>query len=104
MSTASVPQPVLAPASGRAVAAFVVGLASFFFCCHLPGPVACYLAVQERRAIRAGQASPAGDGYAMAGLVLGIISTALLIVGVLVACVWVVAFGGLAILAAATGH
>jgi hypothetical protein len=104
MSMSPGPSPQFAPASGRAVAALVVGLASFFICCHLPGPVAWFLAVQERRAIRAGQASPTGEGYATAGLVLGIVSTALLAVGVLVAFVWLFVFGGLAILAAATGH
>jgi hypothetical protein len=104
MSVNPAPYPQLPPASGRAVAALVVGLLGFFFCCHLPGPVAWVLAVQERRAIRAREASAMGEGYAMAGLVLGIISTALLVVGVLIGIVWAFVFGGLAILAAAAGH
>lgn len=104
MSVNPAPYPQLPPASGRAVAALVVGLLGFFFCCHLPGPVAWVLAVQERRAIRAGEASAMGDGYAMAGLVLGIISTVLLVVGVVMAMVWILVLGGFAVLAAAAGH
>ena len=94
-------QPTLAPASGRAVAALVLGLASLF-CCQLAGPVALFLALRERQAIRRGLASPVGEGYAVAGLVIGIIATISLLIGLVILVLWL--FGGLALLAAAASR
>lgn len=93
--------PALPPASGRAVAALVVGLASLF-CCQLAGPVALFLSLRERKAIRSGLASPVGEGYAIAGLVIGVITTISLLIGLVVLVVWL--FGGLALLAAAASR
>jgi hypothetical protein len=98
------PLPYAAPpaASGKAVAALVLGLVAFF-CCTPLGPVAWFLGASERAAIRAGYASPAGDGFALAGMIFGIICTVLLILGLLAVILWIVVFGGLAIIAAAAG-
>jgi len=104
MSTDASPYPSQpAGASGRAVTALVLGIVAFF-CCHLSGPVAWILGAQERKAIRLGQSSPAGDGYAMAGMILGIVATAILALGLVFAIIWLVAMGGFAILAAAAHH
>jgi hypothetical protein len=100
MSADLSPYPPLAPASGRAVAALVVGIAGLV-CCHLAGPVALFLALRERSAIRAGQASVRGEGYATAGLVLGAIQTVLLVLGFLALLVWLFVLGGMAMLEAA---
>jgi hypothetical protein len=89
-----------AKAGGNAVTALVLGVAGFF-CCNLVGPVAWYMGHQERKAIRAGLSSPAGDGMALAGMILGIIDTILLVVSVLFIVLWILvsvgmlAFGGL---------
>jgi hypothetical protein len=60
----------------------------------LLGPVAWYIGDKEVKAIRAGYSSPAGEGIAKAGMILGIVATALLLLGVLFA----VFFGGLGML------
>jgi hypothetical protein len=90
-------------ASGKAVAALAVGIAGFF-CCNLLGPVAWYLGASERSAIRAGRSSPSGDGLALAGMIIGIVDTAVLVLGALLAILWIFLAGGLAILSAASGH
>jgi hypothetical protein len=90
------------PASGKAVAALVLGLVAFF-CCTPLGPVAWFLGASERAAIRAGYSSPAGDGIALAGMIIGIVCTALVVLGLLAVILWIVVFGGLAIIAAAAG-
>jgi hypothetical protein len=100
MSFEAAPYQPLPPASGRAVAALVVGLIGLVSCCHLLGPVALFLAVRERAAIHAGLSSARGDGYAVAGLILGIIETVFLIVDVIVFLVWLFLLGGLALIAA----
>jgi hypothetical protein len=92
-----------AGASGRAVTALVLGIVAFF-CCHLTGPVAWILGAQERKAIRLGQSPATGDGYALAGMILGIVATAILAFGLIMAVIWLVAMGGFAILAAAAQH
>lgn len=86
-----------APASSKATMALVAGIASLV-CCQLVGPVAWYLGSAELNEIQAGQSSRAGEGSAQAGKVLGIISTALSLLGCCGGLVWVLFFGGLAVL------
>lgn len=78
--------------SSQAVTALVLGLLGFV-CCQILGPVAWYLGNQEQRSIREGRSSAAGQGFATAGVVLGIIDTVLLVFGLF----WVFAMGGMAI-------
>ena len=92
-----------AKASGNAVTALVLGVAGFF-CCNLVGPVAWYMGHQERKAIRAGLSSPAGDGMALAGMILGIIDTVLLVVALVFVVLWIVVFGGMAAFGALGHH
>ncbi|MDH3255600.1 MAG: hypothetical protein OEM62_11455, partial [Acidobacteriota bacterium] len=63
------------------------------------GPVAWILGKQELNAIAAGQAPAAGEGVAKAGMILGIIGTILIAFGFL----WVVFWGGLAVVQGAFG-
>jgi hypothetical protein len=91
------------PASSRATTVLVLGIIGLV-CCPPVGPVAWYMAVQERRAIRAGLASPAGDGYAVAGMVLGIISTVNLVVALLVGLFYMLLIGGLVTAGALSGR
>jgi Domain of unknown function (DUF4190) len=91
------PPPPIAPesatASSQAITALVLGILGVI-CCHPLAPVAWYLGHQEGRAIRAGQAPAAGEGFALAGKILGIIGTVLLAIGLL----WIFAFGGMVVL------
>jgi mannose/fructose/N-acetylgalactosamine-specific phosphotransferase system component IIC len=89
--------PAPASASKEAVTALVLGILGIV-CCGLVAPVAWYLGQNELRAIRLGQASAAGEGMAMAGRILGMIGTALLILGLVVGLLWALFFGGMAAL------
>lgn len=94
------PPPTLPPtpeskASGRATTSLILGILGFV-CCQLCAPFAWYMGNQEVKAIKAGTSSAAGQGLAMAGMILGIIGTVLLILGL----VWIVFFGGIAMLGA----
>jgi ABC-type Fe3+ transport system permease subunit len=55
------------------------------FCGVLVGPVAIVLGVVSRRRIRESQGTTKGEGFALAGLVLGIIGT-------VVSIGWIIAF------------
>ena len=92
------PAPPLAPtskASGRATTALVLGILGFV-CCQLCAPFAWYIGKNEVKAIKDGASPVAGQGLAMAGMILGIIGTIFLVLGV----IWIFFMGGLAIMAA----
>ncbi|HVF59431.1 MAG TPA: DUF4190 domain-containing protein [Thermoanaerobaculia bacterium] len=78
--------------SSQAVTALVLGILSFV-CCQILGPVAWYLGNQEQRSIREGRSPAAGQGFATAGVILGIIGTVLLVFTLF----WIFAMGGMAI-------
>jgi len=80
-------------ASNQAITALVLGILSAI-CCNLLGPVAWYLGVQERKAIREGRSPLAGDSLALIGMILGIIGTIFLVIGLF----WIFALGGMAVL------
>jgi hypothetical protein len=76
-----------APDLPKATAALVVGIVSVAgaFTCVLPvlaAPVAWILGVQARREIHRAPQQWGGEGRATAGMVLGIIGTALLVIGI----------------------
>lgn len=77
MNATSTALPSVQPASGKSVAALVLGLLGLVAFQFL-SPVAWYLGWSELRDIRAGIASQAGSDYATIGMVLGIIGSALL--------------------------
>jgi hypothetical protein len=84
--------------SSRATTSLVLGILGFV-CCQLCAPFAWYMGHQEMKAIKVGQSSAAGQGFATAGMILGVIGTILLVFAVL----WIFFFGGMAILAAMSG-
>lgn len=88
------PPPVsAAPASNRAMISMILGILGIV-CCGILAPIAWYMGGQELKAIQAGMADRKNEGLAKAGQILGIIGTILLALGL----VWVVFFGGMAIL------
>jgi mannose/fructose/N-acetylgalactosamine-specific phosphotransferase system component IIC len=89
--------PASASASREAVTALVLGILGIV-CCGFVAPVAWYLGQNELRAIREGRGSAAGEGMAMAGKILGMIGTGLLILGLIVGLLWTLFFGGMAAL------
>lgn len=56
---------------------------------QIVAPFAWWLGAAERKAIREGRRDPEGRGLALAGMVLGIIGTALLVLGIAVV-LWLV--------------
>jgi hypothetical protein len=92
---ASTPTPAVEKASSQAITALVLGIVGFV-CCQLAAPVAWYLGNQELRSIREGRSSPAGQGMATAGKILGIIGTVLFVL----TCIWIFFFGGMAMIEA----
>jgi mannose/fructose/N-acetylgalactosamine-specific phosphotransferase system component IIC len=92
------PAPPASPSASReAVTALVLGILGIV-CCGFVAPVAWYLGQNELRAILEGRASTAGEGMATAGKILGMIGTALLVLGLIVGLLWTLFFGGMAAL------
>jgi hypothetical protein len=87
------PPPVSASASNQAITALVLGILGLV-CCSLAAPFAWYFGQTELRAIREGRSPAAGEGMAMAGKILGIVGTVILVFALL----WVLFFGGMAVL------
>jgi hypothetical protein len=91
----------MAPASSgssKATTALVLGILGFL-CCQLCAPFAWYIGKKEVQAIKDGTSPAAGQGTAMAGMILGIIGTIFLVLAV----IWIFFAGGLAILSAMSG-
>jgi hypothetical protein len=100
----STPQPPVVPnnqppRSSQATTILIIGIISII-CCQIAGPIAWYLGRQELGKIRAGAVSTQDEGTAKAGMILGMISSILLMLALL----WVIFFGGLAFLAALAGQ
>ena len=92
------PPPEAQPASGRSVAALVLGLLGFFTC-QLLSPFAWWLGWAELRDIRLGLIPATGRDYATIGMVLGIIGSvllALVLVVIVVSIVAILAAAGVA--------
>ena len=91
----TVPPPGQGAASTQALTALIVGILGIVSCCFLLSPVAWYIGSQEIRSIREGRSSAEGEVIANVGRLLGMVGTALLAL----LLIWIVAFGGLAVLA-----
>ena len=85
-----------AAGAGNATLILILGIVGIL-CCNILGPIAWYMGKQELQAIAEGRVAVANEGMAKAGMILGIIGTALLVFGIL----WIFFFGGMAILGAA---
>ena len=93
-SQAPPPPPTAAPAaSSQAITALVLSVLGVLCTYGLLSPIAWYLGNQELRAIREMRSPAAGEGYATAAKILGIIGTVYL--GLMI--LWIVVFGGLAV-------
>jgi len=57
------------------------------------GPVAWVMGNNDLAAMRAGRMDRSGEGLTQAGRILGIISSILLILSCILACLWFAAFG-----------
>ncbi len=103
MSDPIVPPPPMPPgttgsaekASSRATTSLILGILGFV-CCQLCAPFAWYTGQQETKAIKAGQSPAAGQGFATAGMILGIIGTIIMVFSLL----WLFFFGGMAMISA----
>ena len=99
MSIPIAPPPYEAKASSQATTALIVGIVGVV-CCGLAAPFAWYLGNKELQLIAAGQSSAAGQGLAQAGKILGMVGSALLILGL----VWIFFAGGMAVLSALSAN
>jgi hypothetical protein len=82
-------------AAGNATTILVLGIVGIL-CCNFLGPIAWYMGKQELQGITEGRIRASNEGTARAGMILGIIGTAFLVLGLL----WLFFFGGMAILGA----
>jgi hypothetical protein len=78
-------------ASSNAIIVFVLGILSLVVCAAL-GPVAWAMGKTELRKIAAGESSQAGHAWANAGMICGIIGTALLALTALFMVAWFAMF------------
>ena len=94
----------LPPSSGGAATALVLGIiglaGNLASCCCCLGlipalcaPIAWWMGARELRSIREGVASPAGEGNARAGMICGIVGTAIIVLYVLVLAVYIAIVG-----------
>ena len=83
------------PSAGNSTLILVLGIVGLL-CCNLLGPVVWYMGKQELQGIAEGRIMAANEGTAKAGMILGMIGTALLVFSIL----WIFFFGGMAILGA----
>lgn len=84
-----------AAGAGNSTLILVLGIVGLL-CCNLLGPVVWYMGKQELQGIAEGRIAAANEGTAKAGMILGMIATALLVFTIL----WIFFFGGMAILGA----
>lgn len=80
-------------AKGNSTLILVLGIVGLL-CCNLLGPVVWYMGKQEMQGIAEGRIAAANEGTAKAGMILGMIGTALLVFSIL----WIFFFGGMALL------
>ncbi len=80
-------------AAGNSTLILVLGIVGLL-CCNLLGPVVWYMGKQEMQGIAEGRIAATNEGTAKAGMILGMIGTALLVFGIL----WIFFFGGMALL------
>jgi tetrahydromethanopterin S-methyltransferase subunit C len=81
------------PDNKRALWSLILGIVGII-CCNLAAPFAWYMGRNEVKAIDAGQGAKENRGMALAGMILGIIGTVLLVLG----AIWFLFFGGMAVI------
>jgi hypothetical protein len=89
------PPPLPEKASGMAIAALVLGILGLPCCCGcLTGVPALIVGFIENGKINRGESSSKGKGFAITGIILGLIS----LLGLCVETIWIAFFGGLNVL------
>ncbi len=86
--------PVPEKASGMAITALVLGILGLCCCGIFAGVPALIVGWMENSKIGRGESSPKGKGFAVAGMILGVIS---IILGCL-QLIWIIFFGGMNVL------
>jgi hypothetical protein len=81
-------------ASGMAITALVLGILGFCCCGIFAGVPALVVGWMENSKIGRGESSAKGKGFAVAGMILGVIS---IILGCL-QLIWIIFFGGMNVL------
>jgi hypothetical protein len=81
-------------ASGMAIAALVLGILGFCCCGFITGVPALIIGWIENSKINRGESSQRGKGFAIVGIVLGVVSLVFACLGLL----WTFFFGGLGVL------
>ncbi|HQZ14265.1 MAG TPA: DUF4190 domain-containing protein [Acidimicrobiia bacterium] len=84
------------PNEKNAIMAMIFGIVGLSFC-QLTAPVGWIMGAKSRKAIKESNGTLGGDGFALAGMICGIIGTVFLALGVLCLVFIVLLFGGLAI-------
>lgn len=84
------------PNEKNAIMAMIFGIVGLSFC-QLTAPVGWIMGAKSRKAIKESNGTLGGDGFALAGMICGIIGTVFLALGVLYLVFIVLLFGGLAI-------
>jgi hypothetical protein len=104
------------PASTMATVSLILGIAGLLgavggcCCCishilSLCAPIAAILGYQERKAIQEGRSPQAGAGMAQAGMILGLVGTALMVLYVIGIGIWILMAGFSTVLQTITrGH
>ncbi|HUH08733.1 MAG TPA: DUF4190 domain-containing protein [Egibacteraceae bacterium] len=82
-----------APTNGKAIAALICGIASFVTCLLPVGIVALILGYSGRKEIDASAGAQQGRGLAVAGIIMGWVAIALMVLGVIF---FVLFFGAIA--------
>jgi hypothetical protein len=76
----------------RGAMVLTLGILSLVICGFL-GPVAWTMGNNDLSAMRSGRMDPSGEGLTQAGRILGIISSVMLILSCVLACMWMAAVG-----------
>ena len=77
----------------RALWSLILGIVGVI-CCQLAAPFAWWMGRAEVKAIDAGLGSAENRGLALAGMILGIVGTVLLVLSL----IWILFFGGMAVI------
>ncbi len=76
----------------RGALVLTLGILSLVICGFL-GPVAWVMGNNDLTSMRSGRMDPSGEGMTQAGRILGIISSVMLILSCVMACLWMIAVG-----------